>query len=90
MQGSNCIKENKMKTIRFTSLVGNNGILILPLPDEMKGQKLDILVVLQPIKNASPNENGWPLGFFEKTYGATAHDPIERPSQGEFEIRALL
>jgi hypothetical protein len=79
-----------MKTIRLTSHVGNDGILSLPLPDEMKGQNLEILVVLQPIKNSSTNKNGWPLDFFEKTYGATAHDPIERPPQGEFEIRELL
>jgi hypothetical protein len=79
-----------MKTIRLTSHVGNDGILSLPLPDEMKGQNLEILVVLQPIKKSSINENGWPLDFFEKTYGATAHDPIERPPQGEFEIRELL
>ena len=23
---------------------------------------------------------GWPLGFFERTYGAFADDPIERPT----------
>ena len=79
-----------MKTIRFTSLVSNDGILSLPLPDDMKGKNLEILVVLQPIKESFPNDNGWPPGFFEKTYGATAHDPIERPPQGEFEIREPL
>jgi hypothetical protein len=42
----------------------------------MRGQQFEILVVLQPIKNASTNENGWPPDFFETTYGATAHDPI--------------
>jgi len=79
-----------MKTIRLTSHVGNDGILSLSLPDEMKDQNLEILVVLQPIKKSSTNENGWPLGFFEKTYGAMAHDPIERPPQGEYEIREFL
>jgi len=79
-----------MKTIRLTSHVGNDGILSLALPDEMKGQNLDILVVLQPIKNASTPENAWPPDFFKKTYGATAHDPIERAPQGEFEIRESL
>ncbi|HIE00235.1 MAG TPA: hypothetical protein EYP59_08100 [Thiotrichaceae bacterium] len=79
-----------MKTIRFTSQVSNDGILNLPLPDEMKGQNLDILVVLQPIQSSSTHENAWPPDFFEKTYGATAHDPIERPPQGEFEIRDIL
>jgi hypothetical protein len=79
-----------MKTIQLTSHVGNDGILSLRLPEEMKGQNLEILVVLQPIKNTSTHRNAWPPDFFEKTYGATAHDPIERPPQGEFEIREIL
>jgi hypothetical protein len=34
-----------------------------------------------------PEAPGWPPGFFERTYGSLANDPIERPSQGEFEER---
>ena len=30
---------------------------------------------------------GWPLDFFEKTYGCLADDPIARAAQGEFEVR---
>ena len=25
------------------------------------------------------DELGWPIGFFDRTYGALADDPIERP-----------
>jgi hypothetical protein len=35
----------------------------------------------------SPEARGWPPGFFERTYGSLADDPMERPSQGDYEIR---
>lgn len=34
-----------------------------------------------------PEAPGWPPGFFERTYGSLADDPIERPPQGEYEER---
>lgn len=34
-----------------------------------------------------PEAPGWPPGFFERTYGSLADDPIERPPQGDFEVR---
>lgn len=34
-----------------------------------------------------PTDPGWPPGFFERTYGSLAHDPIERPPQGDVEER---
>ncbi|MEP7293687.1 MAG: hypothetical protein ABI835_18005 [Chloroflexota bacterium] len=34
-----------------------------------------------------PAAPGWPPGFFERTAGSLAHDPIERPPQGEYEVR---
>jgi len=33
---------------------------------------------------------GWPLGFFERTAGSLADDPIERGPQGDFEVREPL
>lgn len=79
-----------MKTIQLSSQVGNDGILNLQLPDDLKGQYLEILVVVQPIKEPTATKKGWPPGFIERTYGATAHDPIERPPQGVFETREAL
>lgn len=33
---------------------------------------------------------GWPPGYFEQTYGILRDDPVERPPQGEFEVREVL
>ena len=46
--------------------------------------------VREAIEQAVTNQNpptGWPPGFFEKTAGAFADIPFERPPQGEFEKR---
>ncbi|MGK7915838.1 MAG: hypothetical protein AB4038_09860 [Prochloraceae cyanobacterium] len=35
-------------------------------------------------------KRGWPAGFFDSVIGTCADDPIERPEQGEYEIREEL
>jgi len=32
-------------------------------------------------------DNGWPPGYFEETAGAFAGEPLERPAQGEAQLR---
>ena len=36
------------------------------------------------------DEQGWPSGFFDATYGSLADDPLERLPQGEYEVREPL
>ena len=38
-------------------------------------------------RGAATDEHGYPLGHFERTYGSFADEPLERPSQGELEVR---
>ncbi|MEH1923121.1 DUF2281 domain-containing protein [Nostoc sp.] len=38
----------------------------------------------------TPEELGWPPGFFEQTAGCLADDPIQRYPQGEYEQREQL
>ncbi len=77
-----------MKTIQLISHVGTDGVLNIQLPQELQNQELEVLVVVQPVKKTQ--ENGWSPDFFERTYGSTAQDPIERPPQGEFKIMESL
>lgn len=44
----------------------------------------DALVLAEPRRNA----HGWPPGYFERTAGAFADEPLERPAQGTVEQRA--
>lgn len=79
-----------MTHIQLISKVGTDGFLRVPLPHEMKDQELEILLVIQPIQPQVKRQTGWPPGFFEKTYGCLADDPIERAPQGTFEVRESL
>jgi hypothetical protein len=35
----------------------------------------------------TPEARGWPPGFFERTAGSLTDDPMERPPQGDYEVR---
>lgn len=74
-----------MQTIKLDTRVGQDGILKLELPLEVSDADLEVLVVVQ-----RKEKRGWPPGYFERTAGSLADDPIERPPQGEFEERDTL
>lgn len=43
-----------------------------------------------PSKSKTPEELGWPPGYFEQTYGSFKDEPLERGSQGEYPVRDSL
>lgn len=74
-----------MQTIRLDTRVGRDGILRLELPLDVADADIEVLVVVQPRE-----KRRWPPGYFERTAGSLADDPIERPPQGEYEERDAL
>ena len=56
---------------------------------QFKSQKYDKHAKSTP-QQKSPEELGWPSGFFEVTAGCLADDPIQRYPQGEYEEREQL
>jgi hypothetical protein len=92
-----------MKTIETRAHIGADGMLHLNLPVDLPESEVEVLVVLQSLpenghaqngaKSQSEDEvpaRGWPPGFFEQTFGAFADEPLERPEQGEYEVRDEL
>jgi hypothetical protein len=67
-----------METIKLKTHVGSDGILKLELPTGVTNRELEVVVVMQPLEEEEVDELGWPIGFFDRTYGALADDPIER------------
>ncbi len=67
-----------METIKLQTHVGSDGLLKLELPAGVTNRDVEVLVVVQPLSEEAVDEMGWPIGFFERTYGALADDPIER------------
>lgn len=60
--------------------VGSDGTVTVVLPESFADKKL--LLTFQEV-----DKNGWPIGFFEATYGAFRDTPIERGEQGQYEER---
>ncbi len=85
-----------METFLLKRRTGKDGMLTIPIPDALRDKELEVLVVLQPItapdetEIEKTDERGWPIGFFEETYGSLADDPIERLPQGNLEVREVI
>jgi hypothetical protein len=77
-----------METIKLKTHINSDGILTIELPSQFKNTETEILIVLQTISPPQAvDAMGYPIGYFEETFGILADDPIERGDQGEFEIR---
>jgi hypothetical protein len=74
-----------MQTIRLDTRIGQDGILKLALPLDLADTDVEVLVVVQQVQRRS-----WPAGYFDRTAGSLQDDPLERPAQGEYEIRDEL
>jgi hypothetical protein len=73
-----------MQTIRVLEKTGKDGMLSLRIPLGKPEAEYEVLVVVQPRSGATtPEERGWPPGYFENTFGAIADDTFVRPPQGE-------
>ena len=66
-----------MNTVKLKAHTGQDGILKFEIPTT-PSQEFEVLLILQAIdEGESVDELGWPIGFFEETYGSLADDPIE-------------
>jgi len=84
-----------METILIKRRANEGKTLTIPVPDTLLSQDLEVLVVMQPVilvpeQEEKMDEHGWPIGFFEATYGSLADDPIWRLPQRELEIREAI
>jgi hypothetical protein len=80
-----------MQSIKLKKRVGEDGILHLDIPLGMKDKEVEVMVIYQSVETTqTPEDLGYPPGFFEQTAGCLANDPIQRYPQGEFEEREPL
>lgn len=76
-----------MQSIKIRSHVGADGVLHLDIPVEMTNTEIEVTVTIQTV---SPQQRGWMPGFFEEVIGGWLGEPLERPEQGEYEIREQI
>jgi len=74
-----------MHSVTLRSHVGSDGILNLQVPVGLQDTDLEVMVIMQPLVTStvnSPENSGWPPGFFEQTFGSIPD--LERSSQDKF------
>ena len=75
-----------MQTITVNSHTRRDGSLDLHLAAELPERDVEVVVVIQPLERRVPEDSRqarrWPSGFFERTAGCLAADPIRRPPKG--------
>lgn len=76
-----------METFKLKSHIGRDGLLRLEVPTGLSAREVEVLLVIESPSDISVDSNGWPVGFFERTYGSLSNDPIERPAQLPLEER---
>ena len=74
-------------------LIYQNAPSMINIPKQFQGH--DIEVIIWPLdksevkQSVETDANGWPIGFFERTFGSIPDLP-ERESQGDYETRLEL
>ena len=69
------------------------GTIIIPF--ELRDRRVEVIIFPldqnddKKANDVAVDENGWPIGFFEATFGSTPDLP-EREPQGEYEVREEL
>lgn len=81
-----------MISVKVKARVGPDGTLSVQVPTSLREMDVEGVLTLQPLPAAgvTPEERGWPTGFFERTFGSLRDDPLERLPQGEYEQREAI
>jgi len=81
-----------MQSLTLHSHIGADGILLLKVPFTPNEANLDVKVTIQPITSQpkTPEELGYPPGFFGEVIGGWVGEPLVRAEQGDFEQRERL
>lgn len=86
-----------MGVIRLTARADAAGVIQLSLPAGSAGTEYDLQIVLTPKPAATgpagpktPEDLGWPPGYFENTAGVIQDPAFDRGEQGWYEQREPL
>ncbi|MBI3822511.1 MAG: hypothetical protein HY289_07510 [Planctomycetes bacterium] len=81
-----------MKTIETTQTAGADKLLHLTIPVDEANRPYRMVIVLVPESELQTNcaENGWPAGYFGRTYGSIQDESFVRQPQGDYPERLEL
>jgi hypothetical protein len=78
--------EATVKTVHFRQRTGMNGVLHLDVPLGVPNAEYEVVVVVE--SRCAPS--GWLPDFWERLSHGWQGAPLERPTQGDCEIRTPL
>jgi hypothetical protein len=67
-----------MQTLTLKARADKDGIIRLEIPTDTADREMEIVLVMQPMESEPVDEMGYPIGYFEETYGIFADEPLER------------
>jgi len=76
-----------MVTISAKGRVKDDGTLDLHVATGLPESDVEVLLVLEP---SASREDGWPEGYFERTFGSLRDNPIPYEPPPQFEARREL
>jgi hypothetical protein len=79
-----------MQTITLKTHADQDGLVRLVIPTNLAGREVEIVLVMQPLNAEPMDERGYPLGYFEETYGMFADEPLERAQPLHPDVRDKL
>lgn len=66
-----------LETMTLKARADDEGIVRLEIPTQLANRELEIVLVMQPVEGALLDDMGYPIGYFEATYGSFADEPLE-------------
>ncbi len=67
-----------MQTITLKAHTDYDCKLKLEIPTNLADHEVEVVLIVQPIKTVPVDAMGYPIGYFEETYGSFADEPLER------------
>ena len=67
-----------MQTMTLKARSDHNGVVKLEIPINMANREVEIVLVMQADEVESLDDMGYPIGYFEETYGSFADEPLRR------------
>lgn len=64
-----------------------NGIARFEVPTDISDKDFEIVLVMQPLEEKPVDAMGYPIGYFEETYGILANEPMERNQPSQADVR---
>jgi hypothetical protein len=67
-----------MQTLTMKARSDKDGIVRLEIPTDKADYDVEIVVVMQTVEDEPLDAMGYPIGYFDETYGSFADNPLER------------